>query len=268
MKHTFVICAYKESPYLEECIRSLKAQSVPSELILATSTKGPFLEELCRKYEISYQVRNGQSGIAPDWNYAFSLAKTKYVTIAHQDDRYEKDYAKEMIEWMERVDNPLISFSDYAEIRDGQICEKGRNLAIKRLLLTPLKQLSGAGKKGRKRFALRFGNAICCPSVTYNKEKIEEYLKEEGREELFLEHFRSNLDWQTWEWLSRKEGAFVYVPKRLMCHRIHEDSETTATIKDHQRKCEDYEMFCKFWPKSIAKCITGWYGKSEDDNQV
>ena len=28
--HTFAICAYKESPYLEACIRSLKGQTVPS----------------------------------------------------------------------------------------------------------------------------------------------------------------------------------------------------------------------------------------------
>ena len=95
-----------------------------------------------------------------------------------------------------------------------------------------------------------------------------ECLEKEGRKQLFVEHFRSNLDWQTWEWLSKKEGQFVYVPQRLMCHRIHEDSETTATIKDNQRNCEDYEMFCKFWPKCIAKWLSRWYGKSEDDNQV
>ena len=31
MFHTFVISAYQESPYLESCIKSLKAQTVPSE---------------------------------------------------------------------------------------------------------------------------------------------------------------------------------------------------------------------------------------------
>ena len=33
MFHTFVISAYQESPYLESCIKSLKAQTVPSEII-------------------------------------------------------------------------------------------------------------------------------------------------------------------------------------------------------------------------------------------
>ena len=36
--HTFVICAYKESPYLEECIQSLQAQTVSSQILMVTST--------------------------------------------------------------------------------------------------------------------------------------------------------------------------------------------------------------------------------------
>ena len=34
--HTFVICAYKESPFLEDCILSLKKQSIRSHIILVT----------------------------------------------------------------------------------------------------------------------------------------------------------------------------------------------------------------------------------------
>ena len=36
--HTFVVCAYKESIYLEECVRSVLGQSVKSEVCIATST--------------------------------------------------------------------------------------------------------------------------------------------------------------------------------------------------------------------------------------
>lgn len=38
-KHVFAVCAYKDSPYLEQCIRSLKAQTVPSHIIICTSTQ-------------------------------------------------------------------------------------------------------------------------------------------------------------------------------------------------------------------------------------
>ena len=43
--HTFAICAYKDSPYLEACIRSLKSQTVPSEIICTTSTPSRYLTE-------------------------------------------------------------------------------------------------------------------------------------------------------------------------------------------------------------------------------
>lgn len=55
-KHTFVICAYKESPYLEACIRSLKKQTVASAICLATSTPSDYLKNICEKYDIAYDV--------------------------------------------------------------------------------------------------------------------------------------------------------------------------------------------------------------------
>ena len=51
-KHTFVICAYKESPFLEECILSLKKQKLTSNIIMITSTPNSFISELAEKYHI------------------------------------------------------------------------------------------------------------------------------------------------------------------------------------------------------------------------
>ena len=51
-KHTFAICAYKESKYLEACIQSLKKQTVKTNIILVTSTPNQYIEDLCKKYEI------------------------------------------------------------------------------------------------------------------------------------------------------------------------------------------------------------------------
>ena len=36
--HTFAVCAYGESPYLEECVQSLLAQKVRTRILIATST--------------------------------------------------------------------------------------------------------------------------------------------------------------------------------------------------------------------------------------
>ena len=54
--HTFAICAYKESPYLEECILSLKNQTVKSNIIMATSTPNEWIQGLAEKYEIADMV--------------------------------------------------------------------------------------------------------------------------------------------------------------------------------------------------------------------
>ena len=41
--HTFAICAYKESPYLEECIQSLMNQTVKSDILIATATPSKYM---------------------------------------------------------------------------------------------------------------------------------------------------------------------------------------------------------------------------------
>ena len=41
--HTFVICAYKESKYLKNCIRSLENQTVKSHILIATSTGNAYI---------------------------------------------------------------------------------------------------------------------------------------------------------------------------------------------------------------------------------
>ena len=46
MKHTFVICAYKESEFLEECILSLKKQTVRSNIFIATSTPNKYIDDI------------------------------------------------------------------------------------------------------------------------------------------------------------------------------------------------------------------------------
>ena len=111
MKHTFVICAYKESEFLEECILSLKNQSISSEIFIATSTPNKYIEALAEKYGIEIFINNGQKGITQDWNFGLSKVRTRYATVAHQDDVYEPDYAEKIINVMEKHKNSIIAFS-------------------------------------------------------------------------------------------------------------------------------------------------------------
>lgn len=258
--HTFVVSAYKESPYLEECIRSLLDQTVPGEVVIATSTPNPYIAGIAAKYEIPLFEHEGGEGIAGDWNYALSCAGTSYATVAHQDDVYLPGYREKVIKALDKSKDPLIAFTKYAELRSGREVVSNRNLRIKNLLLFPLKARYFHGSRFIRRRILSMGSAICCPSVTVNLDKVEL--------PLFENNMKSNIDWQAWEKLSRMKGSFVYVPDILMEHRIHEDSTTTKIIGQSSRKGEDIFMFRKFWPGWIANIIEHFYIKSEESNNL
>lgn len=97
-----------------------KNQTVSTNIILATSTPNKYIKGLCDKYHIAMYVNNGEHGITQDWNFAYSRAKTKYVTIAHQDDIYEPDYVENLLCYIKKAGKPIIFFTDYGELRDGK----------------------------------------------------------------------------------------------------------------------------------------------------
>lgn len=259
-KHTFVICAYKESIFLEECIQSLLNQTVKSQILLATSTPNDYITEIAAKYNIPVSVNTGDHGITQDWNFAYSVASTDYVTLAHQDDTYHKDYAKYLLTLMDSCKKPLIFFTDYAEIRNGAIAPHNRMLKIKSLMLFPLRPRIFWGSRFVRRRILSMGSPICCPSVTFVRKNLPPQIFEHG--------YRTNGDWQAWEKFSRFKGQFVFCNKILTYHRIHEESETSKAIQDNQRAIEDLDMFCRFWPKPIARMLAKFYGSAESSNEI
>ena len=259
-KHIFAICAYKESKYLEECIKSLKNQTVKSDIILATSTPNDFIKGLCKKYDIPMYVNDGEHGITQDWNFAYSKADAEYVTIAHQDDIYGRHYAEKVIGMLDSVKKPIIFFSDYGEIRNGERVKSNKLLNIKRVMLAPLRIKAFWGSIFVRRRILSLGSPICCPAVTFVKKNCPEVVFQHG--------FRADEDWEAWEMLSKREGAFVYCKRLLVYHRIHEESETSIILGDNARTKEDLIMFEKFWPTPIARVIAKIYGTSEKSNDL
>lgn len=258
--HTFAICAYKESEYLEECICSLISQTVKTNIILVTSTPNEFIEDLCEKYHLPMYINKGETGITQDWNYAISCTKTNYVTIAHQDDVYEPEYVENLLQSIKTVKKPILFFTDYMELRDGRKVYNNKLLTIKRCMLLPLRVKAFWSSIFIRRRILSLGTPICCPSVTFVKENCPDVIFENG--------FKADEDWEAWEKLSKLSGAFIYCQKPLTLHRIHSDSETSKILQDNARTKEDYIMFCKFWPKPIAKILTKLYGTSENSNKL
>ena len=131
-------------------------------------------------------------------------------------------------------------------------------MKIKRLLLVPMRIRAFKDSKFIRRMCLAFGDPIGCPAVSFAKDNLPDLVFEHG--------FRSDVDWQAWERLSKLNGSFLYCKKTLMLHRVHSASETSAVLRENVRAKEDYEMFCKFWPKWIAKILIKFYAKSEDSN--
>ena len=256
--HTFVVCAYGESRYLEECLLSLSIQTISSQIVIATSTPNEMIDELAEKFDIPVCVNYGESGIAGDWNFALSCAETPLVTIAHQDDVYSDRYVEWMLESLNQVDKPLLYFTNYGEIRNGEYINDSAMNDIKRLLLKPLEIQSMQKAQVMKRGVISLGNSICCPSVTYCMDALPR--------PVFSSGMRSNLDWEAWERFSRLEGEFVYDNRIGMYHRIHNDSETSACIVDDTRTKEDLMMLKKFWPDPIANLINKAYTKAQRYN--
>lgn len=256
--HTFVVCAYGESPFLEDCLLSLSIQTNFSNAVIATSTPNGMIDELAKKFNIPVCVNYGESGIAGDWNFALSCAKTSLVTIAHQDDVYSDHYVEWMLESLNRASRPLLYFTNYGEIRDSAYIDNSTMNSVKRALLKPLELKSLQGSMLVKRGVISLGNSICCPSVTYCMDAL---LKP-----VFSSGLRSNLDWEAWERFSRLEGEFVYDNRIGMYHRVHEGSETSACIVDDTRTKEDLMMLKKFWPDPIANLINKAYTKAQRYN--
>lgn len=257
--HTFVLCAYGESPYLEECLSSLMAQTTRTSILMATSTPNNRIKAVASGLGVPLFVNPDGRGIASDWNFAISCATTALVTVAHQDDTYAPNYAERALKGMSRAERPLIFFTNYGEIRNGEEVNDNRLLSIKRRLLRPMAKVGGISDSTRtKRRILSLGSSICCPSVTLNLPALPS--------PPFRAGMKSDLDWDAWERFSRLDGSFVYDPEILMHHRIHEGSETSALIKDNTRTHEDLEMLKRFWPSPVAHLINLIYSQGQKSN--
>lgn len=256
--HTFVICAYKEQPYLDECVKSLLNQTLKSKVIISTSTPNDFIKSVAKKYSVELVINTKTKGHINDFCFAYEQVNTKYVTLCHQDDIYYPEFAEKIVEKMEKHKKPIIGFTNYNERREDKTVKSNLLLKVKRIINFPLIFL------GKFKFArllnLSLGNAICAPSVTYNKELVKSPLKKSD--------LKANIDWITYIDFAKQKGSFVYVSKPLMEHRIHEGSTTTFVIQDNTMREEDYIIFRKFWPKPIAKFLTNIYCKSEKSNEL
>ncbi len=256
--HTFIILAYKKSPYLESCILSLLKQTLSSHIIISTSTPSAFISKLAKKYNLPITIGSG-GGIAADWNHAYNHCQTKYLTLAHQDDIYLPNYLKECLDIASK--NNLVIFTNYSEINEkGEVKKTNKNLVLKRIMLFPFYLKQNIYSHHTKRLLIAFGNPFCCPSAFFNHEKIGKF------------GFKTNsnyvVDWDAWLRLSKKSGGLAYNKNILMHHRIHRGSETSLQITNQNRFKEEKEFFSQMWPKWFANIIYSIYIAGSKSNII
>lgn len=247
--HTFVVPTYLQSPYLEDCLKSLESQKIKSKIIITTAKPFKNLKKISKKYNAKLFIFSKHRNIANDWNRALSKCETNLVTIAHQDDIYCNDFTSNLkkITAKDNVDFLLI-FSNYLELRN-KVVTLSIKILIKRFLLLFFFLGKNCISGRKKKWLLKFGSPIPCPTVTLN-------MKYKPK---FDEKFWSNIDWKLWLDLSKKKGRFVYIKKNLVYHRIHNSSETFKAINNGKRLEEDKIILKKIWGNRISKIILFFY---------
>lgn len=260
--HTFVVCAYKENPYIGSTIESLQHQSVTSHIILSTSTPSAYLEDVCCRYGIEMVINPKPHLAGDDWNYGYDAASTALVTMAHQDDYYEPRFLEKTLAALNRYEagEVLIAFSDYYELREDRNVTSNTLLRIKRAMNAPFSVGALNGSRFIKRRILAFGDPICCPAVTLVKENLGPTP--------FDTTYKNSCDYKTWVDFANMKGRFVYIPEQLMGHRIYAESATSLNLGANIRKGEDQEILASLWPAPIARFVNNAYALSEKSNEL
>lgn len=246
-EHAFVVTAYGDSPFLSGCLTSLRAQSLSSRIVVATSTPSPFIHEAAAAASAPLIVNPQRGGIAADWNFALRASAARYVTLAHQDDLYFPPFLAASLDLLATVPEAALAFTGYVEIGDDGSRVRSRTSLIKHALETITLGRRAAPGPARLRAFLSLANPLPCSSVTFDRALLDDFA--------FSDAFRSNLDWDAWLRLLDKGARFVRTPERLVGRRHNRLTATTALTREGVRAHEDQVMFRRLWPRPVADLI-------------
>ena len=245
MKHTFVILAYNESDDLEECIKSVINQSVKSNVVIATSTPNDYIIDLASTYSLGVMVNKAKSNKGRDYNFSVNSFDTELITIAHQDDLYDRNYTKEILKCYKHYHDATIIFTDNYEINNNIKIKKSKKLFWKRYFLFPLKYKFFQNKKTFKIRALRRDKYICTSSITFVKKNIHK--------DVFPTNLKYDNDWQGLISLASENTKFVYLPKKLVGYRvIPKEYNKTKEKEDENIRLSLYPKW--YYNKFVKKC--------------
>ena len=243
-EHTFVILAYMESDDLEECIKSVLKQSVKSNVLIATSTPNDYIMDMASLYSLGVMVNEESSNKGRDYNFAIDTIDSELITIAHQDDLYDRNYTKEILKKYHDNKDATIFFTNNYEILGDKKIIRSKRLLRQRWFVFPLKYRLFQKSKYFKIRSLRKTKFICTSSITFVKKNI--------KGNIFPTNLVYDNDWQGLIDLAKKDTRFVYLPKKLVGYRVADRLINT------KKQREDEDILKTLYPswyfnKVIAK---------------
>lgn len=242
-KHTFVILAYKESDDLEECIKSILKQSVKSNIVIVTSTPNDYIMEIASNYSLGVMINECESNKGNDYNYALNAIDSELVTIAHQDDLYNRNYTKEILKNYKKHPNATILFTDNYQIIGDEKIINNKKLRRERYHLYPLKYSFFQNKLFFKFRSVKKNNYICTSSITFVKKKINR--------DFFPIDLSYDNDWKALIKLAKDNSSFVFIDEKLVGYRIGEKEYNREKVEEDEEILKSnysnwyYAMFIK-----------------------
>ncbi|OWK43964.1 glycosyl transferase, family 2 [Fimbriiglobus ruber] len=248
---TFAIPYYRGDNYIGRAIASVLTQRDARWRLLVCDggeeRPGPprGLPDGYRDDRIRYIPPAGKPGMAENWNRCLRAAETDLVTLLHEDDELEPDYAGRMIaaaaahpgatllfcnaSIIGPKGEPLFSFPDYVK----RFFRPARGLTILR------------GEVGLR--AIMRGNFIMCPTMCFRRSHLA------GR--AFDPQWRQVLDLDLTARLLLDGDTLVGIPESLYRYRRHEENATAAQTKNLLRFREEWALFRDVARRARAR---GW----------
>jgi hypothetical protein len=249
--HAFVVMAHGDSPFLSDCLRSLREQTLAGTIVVTTSTPSPFIERAASACDVEVIVNPRQDGIAADWNFAFGATTAHRVTLAHQDDVYRPDFLRRSLNLLDSTIDAALCFTSYEEIADDGSPVTSKISRAKHFLERLTLGSATRVGPGRLRAFLSLGNPLPCSSVTFDRTRLGDFA--------FSDAYQSNLDWDAWLRLLEAGHTFARAPEPLVGRRHNPLTATSRLIRDGVRHREDLAMFRRLWPSPIAETIAWVY---------
>jgi glycosyltransferase involved in cell wall biosynthesis len=249
--HSFIVPAYKDSPFLPDCLRSLSSQSVASRVVITTSTPSAYIAQVARDAGVELIINPDSKGIGADWNFGLESAGTRYVTLAHQDDVYRPAFLERTLSLFERYPTGALVFTGYDEIADDGCPRHSKLTVVKQIIKSVTIGRREAVAGARRGLLLSFGCPIPCSSVTLDMEQFPRFR--------FSTVYKANLDWDAWWWFHQQNATFLHCAERLVGHRHNDLTETISAIRSGVRLREDREMFERIWPRPISRTLALLY---------